>query len=627
MKDMKKIILKIFFGAAILGFSSCQDFLDTSSPSTFTPAIVYENALMANQAVLGIYDCLTADETYSQNLSWVFVCGSDIEIRSFTLNSIDASRAPAHFLADASNDKLSKTWTALYGCIERASVAIDGIENSDIYKDSSHPDHAAMRQYRAEAIALRALCYQDLTRNFGNVPFKLVPSQPDLSNAYLPKTDRMEIFEQLLTQLIESAGDLPWKQLTPERITQGFARGLAARLALCRAGWDYSTEGQWVAPRADAAEYYKIAKEQCEKVIKEGGYDLESSYYTYFYKQCQRQYSDIESLFEIGFQLGRSSEMGYSTGVRYRVSTTKYGYTTQGQVQTTPAYYYSFHPEDERRDVSVVYYCYDDLGFEDAVNGVSRDLLDGGTFGLNKWSVKWAPADFAAASLAFGGKYGTGINYPMMRYPEILLMYAEADYNLNGTVSAEAKDAVWKVRKRAIPTLTSGDFDAYLASKDFQQVIEDERMWEFAGEGLRKYDLIRWGKLPQALKTMHEVNAAIYRDPGSYHFEFPTRSDGKERAIPAPLYYLYDENVEDFADVNIDYALSAVPGPAYLEGKILPTSEESITRAISYINQCSSGCVSESGAYVQNGRPFQPMPQSVIDAYGEEHPINQDYGF
>ena len=86
-----------------------------------------------------------------------------------------------------------------------------------------------------EAIALRAQCYRDLIRLLGDVPFKVEATKTDLSNVYLPKTDRFVIMERLIEQLLQYAGELPWRQDTPERISQGYGLD-ACRLELlhCR---------------------------------------------------------------------------------------------------------------------------------------------------------------------------------------------------------------------------------------------------------------------------------------------------------------------------------------------------------------------------------------------------------
>ncbi len=650
---MKRLTVYITTLLAAAAMSSCENFLDTNSPSTFTPEIVYDDASMTEKVLMGVYGKMTEDATYSQSLCYTFNCGSDIEIRSFTLGTPASSedRAAAHMLAIPTNSKVTATVNALYEAIERANLLIEGVEAQ------SATDNEQMWMMRAEAITMRAQCYRDLIRMLGNVPFKIEATKPNLSNVYLPKTDRFEIMESLIGQLLNCADDLPWKQSTPERVTQGYCRGLAAQLALMRAGWNYSPEGEWVAPQADAAEYYTIAREQTKKIIDEGGYSLtmasadadgktRSGFETLWRSMCERKYVDNESLYEVGFVVARSSELGYTVGPRIQTATPKFGYTTQGQIFTTPELFYSYHPEDTRRDISIYYIEYRDISNTGSyVNGVrgayglSENIIsDAQQFRIGKWNPTWLPADFAAASYAAGGKVGTGVNVIMMRYSDVLLMFAEAENALNGA-TAEAKDALWQVRSRAIPTLTRAEFDNYIGAKDFQQAIEDERRWEFVGEGQRKWDLIRWGKYPQAIIAMREKNKSLVVD-WQYDFEFPTKklSNGTvvNRTLPKEVYYKYDANNLYIQDINIDYDRPQPESAEYFSttnGKnwiYVGTNQKTdaggtAEKYVQYLSEAASGVVDTEGNLVANGRPFFPIPSSMITDYNGV--LKQDYGF
>lgn len=628
---MKKILYIAIAFAALVSFSSCSDFLNKTTTSDLDPDLVYSNNSLANMAILGIYDAFAADQTYSQDLSLVMNMGTDIEMRTGNVSqSADDSRAPVNYLAVASNGKVKRVWEYLYTAIERANLAIECLENSPIYNDASHSNNVDFLRYHAEARVLRALCYTELIRIYGNVPFKIEPTRDDLSNVFLPKTDRLEIMEYLIEDLISAAPDLEWQNSTPERVTQGFARGLAARLALYRAGANFTTDNRWVLP-ADADTYYDIAREQTLDVINNGGYFLEETFEGYFKKQCQRTYSNNETLFEIGFQLLKSSELGYSIGTRFATSSKTYGYSTQATISTTPMFYYSYHPDDERRDVSVSYFAYDNVSGIESSTGVSRSIYaKAEDFRINKWSIKWAGSAFWNASANASAKIGTGINYPLMRYSDILLMFAEADYQINGETS-DATNALWTVRSRAIPDLTSAEFTTYVSGKGFLQAVKDERKWEFAGEGLRKFDLMRWNELPSAIAAMRTEFIDLITN-WNFTLEFPTLSDGTPRTIPTTLFYLYDENNEDFTDINIDYALNTAPSAKHLSstwmyGRYISGSSGStnIASSTEVIQAYLSGIVAANGSLVQGGRPFQPIPSTVITDYNGL--LSQDYGF
>lgn len=642
------------FAAVAFGASSCSSFLEQTSPSTFTPEVVYEDVDMTYKALMAVYSKFNEDATWSQYLGIIENCQSDTEIRSFTYNApkSDDGRSLANYCCATTSSMLSSTVTSLYAAIERANLLIEGLEGSSAYASGNE----SMKQMHGEVITLRAQCYRDLVRLLGNVPFKIEATKTDLSNVYLPKTDRFEILEELIRQLQEYAGELPWRQSTPERVTQGYARGLCAQLALMRAGWNYSTDGQWVAPQADAAEYNKIAMDQTKIVIDEGGYSLTqaTSQYSGFESLWrtinQRQYVDNEVLFEIGFVLSRSSEFGYTIGPRIYTSTTTYGYATQGQIFSTIDFYYSYHPEDTRRDVSV--YCTEFRNISDtsdypngvvSTTGVSENLISNPQeFRVGKWNTMWMPNDFAVASYSANTKTGTGVNFPMMRYSDILLMYAEASYAYNGAATAEAQNALKTVRQRAIPTMTDADFAAYLGTKDFLQAIKDERRWEFVGEAIRKWDLVRWGELHTAIEKMKTTCLNIYNNR-QYTFEFPTRvvnGETVQRAIPAIVYYKYDDNNEMILDANIDYERQRSPGAAYFNSadgsrwfytSAGETRSSTATQYQQFIDNTACGLFITSNETGFNSTtscrycPFFPIPSDMIRDYAGV--LSQDYGY
>ena len=90
----------------------------------------------------------------------------------------------------------------------------------------------------------------------------------------------------------------------------------------------------------------------------------------------------------------------------------------------------------------------------------------------------------------------TGINYPLLRYSDVLLMYAEASLEYNNAVSLEAYECVKSVRDRA--AVKTNEFSTYDVAS-FREFVRNERGRELCFEGIRKYDLIRWGIFVEAM--------------------------------------------------------------------------------------------------------------------------------
>jgi hypothetical protein len=160
-----------------------------------------------------------------------------------------------------------------------------------------------------------------------------------------------------------------------------------------------------------------------------------------------------------------------------------------------PTYYFSFDTLDVRRDVTCAFY---------KINTSAQAVFVTNSMNIaqGKWS-RWFLDKAPGASTA----KGTGINWPMMRYSDVLLMLAEAENELNDPTEI-AQNALKRVRQRAFtsanwPTKVDAYVKSVSASKQsFFNAIVDERAWEFGGEMIRKYELIRWNLYAPKMKQM-----------------------------------------------------------------------------------------------------------------------------
>jgi hypothetical protein len=192
-----------------------------------------------------------------------------------------------------------------------------------------------------------------------------------------------------------------------------------------------------------------------------------------------------------------------------------------------------------------------------------------------------------------------GIDWPVIRFSDVLLMFAEAENELNNGPTPAAKEAFEKVRLRAFAGNAAliGATPATYAG--FFEAIVKERMLELAGEGIRKYDLIRWNQLK---KKIDEVKAAMVK---------MVAAEAPYDALPATMYFLPNQRSMIF--LNSFY--KPAPNPA-------PAGAASITWINNNITTTLINIIAQS--FVPNKSELLPLPQSAIDANPN---LKQDYGY
>jgi hypothetical protein len=570
---MKKIILYILLTIVASVFAGCDKYLETESPSSNSVDATFASPTDTYNALMGVYALMCEDAMYSSRISLFWMTNTDIEITSFSSGDYRNTdrRGLSNYASRPTVDMpdITNPWNTLYRAIERLNLCIENIPVSP----------AATGEYRdqmmgmyAEALTLRALFYMELCRQYGDVPFRTEPASP--ATFYVPRTDRDAIYERLLADLEEAAGYLPWANedgYTIERCTKGFALGLTARIAMCRAGYALRSDGV-TRQGSEPEKYYRIAKAACERLINEGPHRLTPNFHQYFITQCQNRIDpNLESLFEVAFGIGKSGEVAYSNGTRFDAGGTKYtAMSTQGYVNTTPVFLYSFDPVDQRRDVTVEIYSYRSVTAADAAGPAGyRQAISSNpnAFRIGKWSVKYLTGEALAGSQAAAAKYTNGINWPIMRLADAYLLLAEAEYYLNG-VTGLAQEALKIVRRRAFKDEDHAEkVDRYVGSLSgtaFFDALTEERAWELAGEGVRKYDLVRWNLLPAKLEAFRTENIELVTNG-----VLPLRYRRTGQSIPSTLYYRFDESSDypeiDMSSANLYRVLAAKPGPEYYE--------------------------------------------------------------
>ncbi len=587
--------------------TSCEDYLSPENISSSNEAQQFDSTADTFTALIGVYNQIIGDDAYGQRLNLYYPqSGDDFKI-SGDYNCNDR-RGISTYGACTSNPDLNKPFLKLYSGIERANLVIKNIPLSPVYQTGSASDKALMDRYLGEALTLRAQFYYDLIKNWGDVPMQMVPSS-DLESVYLAKTDRDVIYDKIIEDLAKASQLVPWKSksnTTNVRITKAAVKGLRARIALARAGYSLRRNPRIMAKGSNSQTYYKIAYDECKDIIMSGEHSLNPSFEAVF-RALHDNTEDAakEVIFAVGAFGGNAatdSKIGYFNGMKHDDNSS---YKGGGNVLAIPVYFYEFSKYDVRRDLSV------------AVNKVNNDnlseLLSGALWTDGKFRKSWTNITGTSQNL--------GIDWPLLRYSDVLLMFAEADNELNGAPSPDAIGAVKLVRDRAyagnlaqagsIPTDKSGFFD----------FIVHERLLEFGGEGLRKYDLIRWNLLATKIAETRQNLTNFLNGTGKY------------ANVPSVIYYKispYDRTKTAQATLSgIDVYVPAGVNKSDVFYTPAPGSQPFGYKSVNWRAAVSAAYISDPlKGYAQyfeaNRKELLPIYNDIIQS---NYNLTQDYGY
>lgn len=511
---MKYNKYKIFFLVSIVSLSlgSCKKFLDYSSPSKLDLKEVFEDVYNTNSQVIGIYTELAGTSGYGNQLSIFFPLGSDeFNVKSSAAFDGGASYAISGFGATKDNLLIYNAMVQLYNGIERANIACKYIPASNLYKTGTAAQKQQLAMYYGEALTLRAQFYYELIRNWGDVPASFIPAADRTSN-FSSNVDRDSTYTHILNDLLLAEDLIPWRDALPAygdfRITKGAVKGLRARIALARGGYSLRTSSRMMERKPDYLTYYRIAFNECQDIIKSGKHGLNPVYEDVFKSLhgTTRNDNAYELMFEVAmFGQVNDSYLGASNGLNFS-NTPSWG-SAGGGPTAIPTYFYEFDTLglDARREVTLAYFKVQ----ADPTKSFNQKLLaSSSTISCGKFRKSWT-----SFSASLTGTYG--VNWPILRYADVLLMYAEAANELQDFSGTNAPlDALQQVQHRAygsnpIP-VTPTDHDGFFSA------IVKERLLEFGGEGIRKYDLIRWNLLATKLtETRNKIAQFAYGAPAA----------------------------------------------------------------------------------------------------------------
>jgi hypothetical protein len=559
---MKKNIFYIIALAATVGFTSCNDTLETESLSTDNLEYLCSNPTDARKMIDNVY-AYFAEDTYTSRMSTNWMQNTDVEVGYINKSQSTGSDRRAVWALNASQfNDIKNCWNNSLKAIDFANQCIAGIEASEMYKSGDKD----MKQLHGEAYCLRAYWYWLMCNFWGDVPFATEPTtNSNMHND--PRTDKNIIYSHLIQDLINVEEEMQWSsEATTERMNREFALGFIAKLAMFRAGYSMQKDGtmqrstgtseEYQVKYVDASgaektavsadDYYQVAKAYGQKLINLQDRQLNSNFKEIFDNEingCNPGRSDV--LFEMGFVPNSGGDIGWCLGLSVVASTKGAG---TSYTNLTPSYACSFDKEDQRLPVTCTNYRY----LYDNEQGV----VDG--FGVQP--AKWSRLDLAVNNVA---SKGTGINWPILRYADVLLLIAEAENEINGPTDY-AKQLLKTVRRRAFINAANQaeKVDQYvdnLTTHDaFKQAIINERAWEFGGECIRKFDLVRWNYYSDAIvNTLEWIRTAVMNyqqlELVNGEFVYNKNKEVADLGFANRLYYNYENGVVKFVNGYTQY--------------------------------------------------------------------------
>jgi len=418
---------------------ACNKALDTVPTDFITPESYFTNEAQLEASLRGVYDILGNARMY-QDGWWNRLAGGTDE----SYANISTPRTETNFL-NAQDVIVSAAWGDCYRGIERANVLLENYTKPKM-------NETKRLEIKGQALFLRAYYYFLLVSNWGDVPLKLT-STKKADDAQIPRTPAKEIYAQILKDLKEA------QLILPKISSLGFngkasktaAQAILARVCLTMAG----------EPLKDRARYAE-AKSWCDSVIISGEHSLARNYSQIFINHSQDKYDIKECLWEVEFygnSIGNafveSSRLGYNTGpICTNIS---YGWGT-GLVRPMENLFKLYTDStDLRRDWNICPFFYRNPANPGFLTNGTVDPSPKVAFNSSqiweRFSGKWYREQEIISPKS---QLEAPTNFPIIRYSDVLLMYAEAENEINGNTIA-AIDAINQVRRRGYGKLL-GEF-------------------------------------------------------------------------------------------------------------------------------------------------------------------------
>lgn len=554
-----KSILKLGTLALLTAALPACSFLDTD-PQIIPDDGYYNSEQKLIYGLAGVYGVLNSEALYGNYYSLQIANADDL---CYFNNYNNSESRPDRYNHSAGTAAIYDTWSKLYEGIKNANRYIEAVEKTEIDPGKLSVD---IGLYIAEARFLRAYYHFLLAQAWGDVPLRVkATTSPNPNNVQMAATPQEQVLKWCANEIEATIPDL-YEPIdnTPSRVSQTVAQGILARVYLFMAGESvkqidgldkkemYRRAAYWAneviaSHKHDLNESYEevfinMIRDQYDTQFHESMWEAEflgdrtsatdwtngrigdliglrsqsrtTNYSEWACNYSYGYYNGSYTLWQLYWENDRTADETASAtvidkrltwnlpGYNYRgmnnqkisyknkagETVTRYLQQTQSMFKTPWVYNNNFAMPDIEGLDQTIENAFDpaDLVYDPTVMCAVRN------------AGKWRRETVYEKQMSAKSLYTT-INFPILRYADVLLMYAEAINEYAGAPDDQAKEAIREIRKRAgVKTDESllGDY------RSFRDLVRNERGRELAFEGLRKWDLIRWGTF---VEKMHNA--------------------------------------------------------------------------------------------------------------------------
>lgn len=554
-----KSILKLGTLALLTAALPACSFLDTD-PQIIPDDGYYNSEQKLIYGLAGVYGVLNSEALYGNYYSLQIANADDL---CYFNNYNNSESRPDRYNHSAGTAAIYDTWSKLYEGIKNANRYIEAVEKTEIDPGKLSVD---IGLYIAEARFLRAYYHFLLAQAWGDVPLRVKAiTSPNPNDVQMAATPQEQVLKWCADEIEATIPDL-YEPIdnTPSRVSQTVAQGILARVYLFMAGESvkqidgldkkemYRRAAYWAneviaSHKHDLNESYEeifinMIRDQYDTQFHESMWEAEflgdrtsatdwtngrigdliglrsqsrtTNYSEWACNYSYGYYNGSYTLWQLYWENDRTADETASAtvidkrltwnlpGYNYRgmnnqkisyknkagETVTRYLQQTQSMFKTPWVYNNNFAMPDIEGLDQTIENAFDpaDLVYDPTVMCAVRN------------AGKWRRETVYEKQMSAKSLYTT-INFPILRYADVLLMYAEAINEYAGAPDDQAKEAIREIRKRAgVKTDESllGDY------RSFRDLVRNERGRELAFEGLRKWDLIRWGTF---VEKMHNA--------------------------------------------------------------------------------------------------------------------------